>query len=70
MSQVIFQFFKLSYPALGTKLLKSSESRARSRSQCFTGKSEQTFSQWNPRKEGRRFHGVTFSNCSWRNPLW
>ena len=49
---------------------KTNESRARSPSHSFTGKSEQTIPQWNPREQGRRFHGVTFSSCSWRNAFW
>jgi len=68
MPQVIVQIYKLSHPALQTKLRYAKFKHDRLHIALPVNQSK--LSCWNLREKGRRFHGMTFLSCSGRNALW
>jgi len=62
MSQVIVQIYKLSHPALGTKLRFAKFKQNRLHIPLPVNQSK--LSYWNLREKGRQFPGVTFLSCS------
>ena len=68
LSQVIVQIYKLSHPAVGTKLRNLKVKHDRLHIALLVNQNK--LSHWNPHEEGQRFHGVTFSSCSWGYTPW
>jgi len=62
MSQVIVHIYKLSHPALGTKLRFAKFRHDRLHIALPVNQSK--LSYWNLREKGRRFIGVTYLSCS------
>jgi len=62
MPQVIVQIYKLSHPALGTKLRFAKFKH--DRLQIALPVNQSKLSYWNLREKGRWFHGITFLSWS------
>jgi len=66
-SEVIVQIYKLSHRALGTKLKFAKFKH--DRLPIALPVNQNKLSYWNLREKERRFYGVTFLSCLWRNAL-